>query len=140
MNQKKRALLVETVIEAKTYDIDVAGHVNNIVYIRWLEDLRFLWLNTHYPYQPRIEAGIAPVILETHAHYSKPLFLFRPIHARIWVEELGRVKYTLGFELECDGQIVFEATQVGAWFMVETGKPIRIQDDLKTIYVKSIGE
>ena len=30
----------ELEIEIKTYDIDVAGRVNNIVYVRWIEDLR----------------------------------------------------------------------------------------------------
>lgn len=30
----------ESELEVKTYDIAAAGHVNNIVYARWLEDLR----------------------------------------------------------------------------------------------------
>jgi len=31
--------IVERAIEIKTYDIDFAGIVSNIVYVRWLEDL-----------------------------------------------------------------------------------------------------
>ena len=31
----------EIYFEIKPYDIDASGHVNNAVYINWLEDLRF---------------------------------------------------------------------------------------------------
>ena len=34
-----RPLLVTLPIRVQTYDIDFASHVNNQVYIRWLEDL-----------------------------------------------------------------------------------------------------
>jgi len=36
----RKPLLVSLDIRVQTYDIDFAGHVNNQVYVRWLEDLR----------------------------------------------------------------------------------------------------
>ena len=36
----KRPLLVTLPHNVQTYDIDFANHVNNQVYVRWLEDLR----------------------------------------------------------------------------------------------------
>jgi len=35
-----RPFLIEVPLPVRTYDIDFAGIVSNIVYIRWLEDLR----------------------------------------------------------------------------------------------------
>jgi acyl-CoA thioester hydrolase len=36
----KRCLEIEMPIRVRTYDIDSAGHVSNIVYLRWMEDMR----------------------------------------------------------------------------------------------------
>ncbi|MBK7868256.1 MAG: hypothetical protein IPJ75_15420 [Ignavibacteriales bacterium] len=37
---------LELDFEVKTFDIDAGGHLNNIVYIRWLEELRnSFWIN-----------------------------------------------------------------------------------------------
>lgn len=38
-------LVVEKEIEVNGYDIDVMGVVSNIVYIRWFEDLRIVFIN-----------------------------------------------------------------------------------------------
>ncbi len=43
-----RPLEVELTIPVRSYDIDFAGIVSNIVYIRWLEDLRSKWLDEHF--------------------------------------------------------------------------------------------
>jgi len=44
----KRPLLVPLPLKAQTYDIDFAFHVNNQVYVRWLEDLRMEVLRGYY--------------------------------------------------------------------------------------------
>ena len=59
--------------EIKTYEIDIAGHVNNIVYIKWLEDLR----NKLFPQLLRVEDLLKekfyPVITSTTINYKKQL-------------------------------------------------------------------
>jgi acyl-CoA thioester hydrolase len=44
-----KPMLVELEIKIKAYDIDVMGIVSNIVYVRWFEDLRTLFLIHFYP-------------------------------------------------------------------------------------------
>ena len=39
----------EQPLPIRTYDIDFAGIVSNIVFIRWLEDLRLALLDQTYP-------------------------------------------------------------------------------------------
>jgi len=46
MSAAPRAFEISTPIAIRTYDIDFAGIVSNIVYLRWLEDMRLLWLET----------------------------------------------------------------------------------------------
>jgi acyl-CoA thioester hydrolase len=51
-------LFTELTFTVKTYDIDFAGHVSNIVYIRWLEDLRFALLDEYFPLEPSMKEGV----------------------------------------------------------------------------------
>ena len=52
-----RPLEVELTIPVRSYDIDFAGIVSNIVYIRWLEDLRLKWLDEHFPLDRQFKQG-----------------------------------------------------------------------------------
>ncbi len=61
----RRPLRVELLFQPKTYDIDFAGHVSNIMYIRWLEDLRMMVLDRYLPLNTLMERGVAPVVVRT---------------------------------------------------------------------------
>ena len=66
----------ELKINVKSYDIDYGGVVSNIVYIRWLEDLRLELLKTLLPLSKQLYDGIAPVILDTKISYKSPIRIF----------------------------------------------------------------
>lgn len=86
-----RPFEVELQLQIKSYDVDIAGIVSNIVFVRWLEDLRLLILSTYFPLEKQLAAGFGPVISKTRIEYKKPLKMFdRPI-ARMWVSEMSSV-------------------------------------------------
>ncbi len=58
-----------------TYDIDRAGHMNNIVYVRWLEDLRNEFLNHHFGFEEKIKEGLYYVVVSTSIRYKRQLNL-----------------------------------------------------------------
>jgi acyl-CoA thioester hydrolase len=66
---RKQPFEVEIPLPVRTYDIDFAGIVNNIVYIRWLEDLRMEILAHHFPLDEQLKNGIAPVVVQTRMNY-----------------------------------------------------------------------
>lgn len=45
---KIRPFELEIVLSVQTYDIDFAGIVSNIVYVRWLEDMRLKIMENIY--------------------------------------------------------------------------------------------
>ncbi len=53
---KQQPFEVALDLPIKTYDIDFAGIVSNIVYIRWLEDLRLKMLESHFPIENLIRS------------------------------------------------------------------------------------
>ena len=82
---QKQPFEVELHFPVRTYDIDFAGIVSNIVYVRWLEDLRLEMLAHHFPLEEQLQRGIAPLVLQTKIDYKQAINLSdRPI-GRMWM-------------------------------------------------------
>ena len=63
----------EQTLPIRTYDIDFAGIVSNIVFIRWLEDLRLGLLDRAYPLIQALADDVAPILLSTRITYRRPV-------------------------------------------------------------------
>jgi acyl-CoA thioester hydrolase len=110
-------------IPVRTYDVDFIGYVSNIVYVRWLEDLRLQILADHFPLNRAIEElGIAPVLVRTEIDYKRPIRLFDVVLGRMWVGELGRVRQVLQAEFTVDGELRAAARQITCFVDVKTGR------------------
>src|SRR3954453_10856752 len=109
----------------KTCDIDFAGTVLNIVYIRWLEDLRVELLARSYPLDRLVADGIGPVLLETHVVYREALTIHDKPEGRMWVEAMGRVRWTVGAEFIAPqaGRLHATAKQIGLFIRLTTRRP-----------------
>jgi acyl-CoA thioester hydrolase len=127
-------LFVERSFTVKTYDIDFAGHVSNIVYIRWLEDLRFAVLEEYYPLEKAMSEGIAPVLTRTEIDYRFPIRLFHPVTGRMWAGETGKLRMELRAEFRVGQQLCASVRQEGVFVSLETGRPTRIPAEFRTIY------
>ena len=57
-SQPQRPLEIQLELPVRTYDIDFAGIVNNIVFVRWLEDLRLAILDAHLPIQQQMADNV----------------------------------------------------------------------------------
>lgn len=97
--QLGRPLEVEIAIPVRTYDIDFVGIVSNIVYIRWLEDLRLKFLDEHWQLDKQMEQGYAPILAGTEIEYKRPIKLIDKVIGRLWVSNLGRLKWTVQAEI-----------------------------------------
>jgi len=133
MKSSSQPLPVELQFTVKTYDIDFLDHVSNIVYIRWLEDLRLAWLDTYYPLNRQLERGYAPVLTRTNIQYRRAIKLFEPVTGRMWVESFGAARTYLGAHILVDGEICADVIQEGVFADVETGRPMRVPQDLRKI-------
>ncbi|MFW5688348.1 MAG: acyl-CoA thioesterase [Spirochaetota bacterium] len=133
-NTSGGTLFVERHFTVKTYDIDFAGHVSNIVYIRWLEDLRFALLETYFPLQPAMEAGVAPVLTRTEIDYRSAIRLFEPVVGRMWAGKTGAYRMDLHARFLVGDRICAEVRQQGVFASLETGRPARIPSALLALY------
>lgn len=119
---------------AQTYDIDFAGIVSNIVYIRWLEDLRLKVLQDHWPLERQLSEGYLPVLLSTHIEYIQALRLFdRPV-GTMWLTEMGKARFRLEAEFVVQNRLKARASHTCAFVRGDTLRPIRIPAGLRDLF------
>jgi len=129
-NHPSRPLEVKLEIPVRTYDIDFAGIVSNIVYIRWLEDLRIKLLEEHFPPIHQKEQAIFPVLSETQIVYRRPVRLFDQVVGQLWISNLKRLKWSVQAEILCNNELAAVATQTGAFVDFKSIRPVPIPDEL----------
>ncbi|HEY9635791.1 MAG TPA: thioesterase family protein [Coleofasciculaceae cyanobacterium] len=121
-------------LEIKTYDIDFAGVVSNIVYVRWLEDLRLAMLAKHYPLNDQVNQGLVPAILQTRIDYKKALSLFDRVHGRCWVSDIQKIKVVINFKILHNQEVAAFAEQTALFVGLTRKRPVPVPDDLKAKY------
>lgn len=132
-----KPLEISLELPVKTYDIDFAGIVSNIVYLRWLEDLRLKMLDTYLPLEQLMSRGYCPIITSSQIEYKQAIRMFdRPL-GKMWVNKLGRSRCTLQAEISLGDRLITTATQVGFFIDLTTMRPMAIPEELKNIYAES---
>jgi len=121
-------------IPVRTYDIDFVGFVSNIVYVRWLEDLRLQMLAEYFPLDTAMQAqGIAPVLLHTEIDYKRAIRLFDAVQGRMWLAEAGRVRQVLAAEFTVDGQLHAMARQTTCFIDLASGRPVPTPQAIRSL-------
>jgi acyl-CoA thioester hydrolase len=122
----ERGLFVEHEIPVRTYDIDYAGHVSNIAYLRWFEDMRSMLFDKYFPLQHFLDEGKTPVIASHFVQYKRAIRLFDKPHAVMWISDIGKASMIINAEVKVDGQVMTAVEHVGAFIDLKSGRPIRM--------------
>jgi acyl-CoA thioester hydrolase len=124
--------MVELPLHVAGYDIDVAGHVNNAVYVRWLEDLRTVWMTRYLPLEACPARGIMPVLARIEIDYRAPLRLGERALGRVWVTRAARASALMESEIErADGRLCAHALQTVAFVDLRSGRPTRVPPEFR---------
>lgn len=124
--QTTRPLLIERPIVVRTYDIDFANIVHNIVYFRWLEDLRSEVLVDVLPIDQILATGISPILIESAIEYRRPVRIGDAVVGRMWVSALSKTRWTLSGEI-CVGEHVCAAAKQSGYFAdLSSLRPVRV--------------
>ena len=124
------AIDIEIIIPVRTYDIDSAAHVSNIVYIRWLEDLRYELFNKHFSLQTLMEGGTTLVLKSTNIEYKRSIRLFDEVRAKMRVERIAKASLTLAAELFVGSLLTTTASQTGVFVDLKNLKPRRVPGEV----------
>jgi len=117
-------------LRVQGYDIDFARIVSNIVYVRWLEDLRLHFCDRYYPVEEMIAQDFVPVLGSTHIEYKRAIRFGDEVVGRIWFHEFDGPRWTFHFEILVNGATSATATQTGVFVRLSNTRPIRVPKDL----------
>ena len=82
-------------LTVRTYECDSYGHVNNAVYVNYLEYGRMEYLNgIGFDYKGIVAAGYALYISHIDIHYKASSFLGDKLFIDVWPLDTGAVKGT----------------------------------------------
>lgn len=81
-------------------DLDLLGHVNNVVYVDYLQEARVDMLRTHGPAARTGELAEGVVVARHEVSYLAPLnFGFEPVTIESWVTEIRAATFTVAYEI-----------------------------------------
>lgn len=131
---ESKHLGVEIALDVKSYDIDVAGIVSNIVYVRWLEDLRLVMLETYLPLKEQMEDGIVPAILTTHVEYKRAILMHDSVVGRMWLSGLSKIRWQVEADFLVGDQLAAHAQQEGCFISLAGHRPARLPAKLTAMW------
>ena len=107
-------------------DIDEQNHVNNTVYLRWVQEVA----TAHWQAIASSEAQgeIGWVVLRHEIDYKAPAFLDDEIVLRTWVGKATRLTFERFTEIlrRSDGQLLSKARTLWCPINAQTGRPVRV--------------
>ena len=115
-------------LEVYSFHIDFIGHVNNIVYIQWMEIGRTKLLEAiGMPTQEIFKQGFAPVLVQTNISYKSPLYLGDRVSVQMWISELGKASAIMQFRFQTpQAKLAAEGWQKGLFVDRATMRPRRL--------------
>jgi acyl-CoA thioester hydrolase len=109
-------------------DIDENGHVNNVVYLRWAQDMAVAHWRSLAP--PEAQATWAWIALRHEIDYRRPLLPGETAQGRTWVAEKPTgARYDRFIRIDGpDGQMCAQVHTT--WVLIEqtTGRPRRVPE------------
>lgn len=121
-------------LDVRFRDCDPMGHVNNAVYLTYLEQARFAhWREVWGINFERLPEGTPGVILaRAEIDYRLPAKYGDVLEIRIRVEKIGRTSFTYLYDVvDQEGRTVAEARTVLVMYDYAIGKPSPISEELR---------
>jgi len=120
--------------------IDGNGHVNNVTYVQWMQDIAM----EHYASIGGVQAqgpDATWVIREHRIEYLLPAFENEEVEIRTWVENIRRVRSLRKYEFvrKSDGKVLVKGESDWVFVDVKTGRPLAIPIEVENIFKDTKG-
>jgi acyl-CoA thioester hydrolase len=129
--------------------MDSLGHVNNVVYVDYLQESRVDMLRVHAPVQGGEELAEGVVVVRHEVEFLSPLvFRFEPVRIESWVTEVRAATFTMAYEILDelpDGQrrVYLRARSVLTPYVFAQERPRRITPEEREVlgrFLEPVGE
>ena len=120
-------------------DIDQLGHVNNVVYLRWVQDAAV----AHWRAAAAVEdqEALFWVVVRHEIDYRRPAFLGEPITAETWVGAVVERNFERHTAIRrgTDGKVLARARTLWCPMDRATGRPTTVSDTVRERFSVATG-
>ena len=112
-------------------DVDSMGHVNNAVYLTYLEAARFSWWRRAFGPSGLTDHGF--IVARVEIDYRKPALPGERLLIRLRVDSLGKSSFTVAYEI-LNGrtrEVVAEGKSVQVAYDYTLGKSVPLSEDFR---------
>ena len=124
-------------IQVQSQHIDVLGHVNNVMYIQWMQDVAAAHIETlGLGLTQYLELKHAMVAVEHHVQYRKAALEGDEIILRTWLDDINAL-YSFrqyAFYRPKDQSVLFVGNTKWACIEIATGRPKRMSPSFTQAY------
>jgi acyl-CoA thioester hydrolase len=121
----------EMTVSVLPEDIDGQNHVNNTVYLRWVQEVA----TAHWQAiaSSEAQAGIGWVVLRHEIDYKAPACMGDDVVLRTWVGKATRLTFERFTEIRrsSDGQMLSKARTLWCPINTQTGRPVRVPIEVR---------
>jgi acyl-CoA thioester hydrolase len=115
--------------------IDENGHVNNVTYVQWMQDIAV----EHYASIGGIQAqgpDATWVIREHRIEYLLPAFEGEEIEIRTWVENIRKVRSLRKYEFfrKADEKVLVKGETDWVFVNIKNGHPLEIPQEVANVF------
>ncbi len=128
---EKKVLAFETQFPIRWGDMDAFGHVNNVQFVQYLENVRVDWLQSLRHLEPRGGEGV--VVVNVFCNFYQQLLYPGDLRAKLYLTAVSRRSFdhVITFErTDAPGTIVAEGGAAIVWVNFEQGKALPLPEDL----------
>jgi len=122
----------EMIIPVLPGDIDEQNHVNNTVYLRWVQDVATAHWRTVA--SAKAQETIGWLVLRHEIDYKGPATLGDEMVLRTWVGKATRLTFERFTEIRrnSDGRLLSEARTLWCPIDAQTGRPVRVSEEVRS--------
>ena len=117
--------------------IDELGHVSNVTYIAWMQEVAIQHSAARgWPVERYLQSGYVWVVRSHFVTYLRPAFEGETIELQTWVAKIKALSSLRKYRVLRPNDQTLLAEAETNWVFVElkTGRPCRIPDDLRTAF------
>ena len=122
-------------------EIDMAQHVNNAVYLSYVEDAA-MQVSAHHgwPLEQMSAQGLAVIVRRQRIEYLQPAVMDDELEIATWVSNVKRASATRHFIISRrrDGEVLARVHTGVVWVDLATGQPIRIPEQFLADFAPNV--
>ena len=126
--------IFKNTLQVKEADIDRLNHVNNKVYLQWINNISTMhWQSVS---NAEINAAYVWVVARHEIDYLKPAFLNENITIKTWIDSLKGVKSMRKVAIYRDNTLLAKSTTTWVLLDAKTHKITRIPQKITDLFGK----